>query len=177
MPDITRTAIREPAEESPRQYARRVYALASLYAVLFVASLAGIALLVWKAQLFVGLTQHSNVETLTLAFFVVLFGYIAIISAGGTLGAAHIAHYWLLTRLGHDRAAIERRKVKALGPPGEDPPLAALNVILELETRPSRPSRSRSTTDSARWAGSESKAPRCATWKPGRMAPTASCRI
>jgi hypothetical protein len=54
---------------------------------MLVGALIGIGLLVWKAQLFVTLTQRSNVETLTLAFFLVFFAYLGILSARGAVGA------------------------------------------------------------------------------------------
>ena len=83
MGDLAQQVVREPESETPEQFAHRVHQLAVAYTVLFVASLTGIGLLVWKAQLFVGLTQRSNVETLTLAFLMVFFGYIALLSVGG----------------------------------------------------------------------------------------------
>ena len=55
-----------------RAYVRRVHRLALAYVCLFFASLVGIFLLVWWGQFFVTLTQRSNVETLTIAFFIVL---------------------------------------------------------------------------------------------------------
>jgi hypothetical protein len=96
-------------------------------------------LLVWEAQLFVALTQRSNVETLTLAFFLVFFGYVAVLSAGGMLGAARVAYYELLARSTGDRDAVERRKMQALGPETGPPPVGMLNVLLERAGRPGQP--------------------------------------
>lgn len=138
MPGLEQAVIREPDADTPAEYAGRVRRLAAFYAILFVFSIAGSVLLIWKAQLFVGLAQRSNVETLILAFFLVFFGYIALISAGGALGALRIARYALEARLG-DPVAIERRKDAALGGPGKRSPTAALNVILEQDGAPGEP--------------------------------------
>jgi hypothetical protein len=134
-------AVSEPAISDARQYAQRVYALALAFTGLFFGSLVGIGLIIWKAQFFVSLTQRSNVETLTLAFFLVLFGYVAVLSRGGFIGALRIAYFELLARTGVERVEVERRKIRALGRPGGNNPYAALNVILELETKPGQPFR------------------------------------
>lgn len=131
--DLARTAIREPGVEGPRYYARRVHRLAVFYTGLFVASLVGIALLIWRAQFFVALTQRSNVETLVLAFFLVFFAYVAVLSAPGALGAARIARFAVLRRLGRDPASVERLKQAALGPPGPTSAAVALNVVVAQE--------------------------------------------
>lgn len=131
--DLVRTAIREPGVEGPQQYARRVHRLAMFYVGLFVSSLVGIALLIWQAQFFVALTQRSNVETLVLAFFLVFFGYVATLSAPGALGAARIAYYAALRRLGRDPEAVERQKQAALGPPCQTSAAVALNVVVVKE--------------------------------------------
>jgi hypothetical protein len=140
MPDIAQAVVREPGAESPRQYEQRVHRLAAAYVVLFVGSLVGIAMLLWKGKLFVSLTQHSNVETLTLAFLLVFFGYLGVLSSRGALGALRVAYYdGLLPRTGVDRLEVERRKAEALGPPEKDPPIAALNVVLERNGHPGEP--------------------------------------
>ena len=139
MANIAQTVVREPESDTPDQYAERVHRLAISYTALFLTSLIGIGLLIRKAQLFVALTQRSNVETLTLAFFLIFFGYIAVISAGGATGAVRIAFYALLARFGKNPAEVERRKSAALGRPQGTPPTAALNVILEQESRPGEP--------------------------------------
>ncbi|HEU5440547.1 MAG TPA: hypothetical protein VFU88_14780 [Ktedonobacterales bacterium] len=46
MPTFIEHAIREPAVENPRRYAQRVHRLAWAYLGLFVASVAGVALVV-----------------------------------------------------------------------------------------------------------------------------------
>lgn len=139
MTDIGRTLIREPGAGEPGQYARRVFTLAAAYVGLFGGAVAGVALLIWKAQLYVTLSQRSNVETLVLAFLLVFFGYVAILSARGVPGAARIASYELLARATGDRAAVERRKMEVLGPPRTSWPVVMLNVILEREGRPGEP--------------------------------------
>lgn len=125
--------IREPEIENPHHYAVRVYQLAAAYAGLFIFTLAGIVLLVWQAQFYVTLSQRSNVETLTLAFFIVLFAYFAALSANGAAGAARILYYELLARLGHRPEEVEHRKMWALGPPQGHHTTVALNMIVEAE--------------------------------------------
>jgi hypothetical protein len=139
MQAFARRLVREPGVATVEQYRKRVYRLARIYAGLFGASLLGIALLIWQGQFYVTLTQRSNVETLTLLFLLVFFGYVAVLSFPGATGAARIAYFWLLARLNKDRRAIERRKLQALGPPGQEGPVAALNLVLEREGAPCRP--------------------------------------
>jgi hypothetical protein len=141
MPDIARTLVREPSVGSPQEYARRVHRLAVAYVGLFVLPLVGIGLLIWQAHLLVTLTQRSNVETLTLLFLLLFFLYLATLSARGVVGAARIAHYALLVRLGRDRLAVERQKMEALGPPIADSPSAALNKALDAESPRGQPLR------------------------------------
>jgi hypothetical protein len=136
MAGLEETVIREPGSHSPEEYARRVHRLALAYGALSVGSLTGLGLLIWQAQLYVSLSQRSNVETLTLAFLLVFFGYILVISAGGAIGACRIAYYSLLRRVGQDAQEVERRKTAALGAARGAPTVAALNVVLEHEGRP-----------------------------------------
>jgi hypothetical protein len=132
--DLGRSVVREPGADTPEDYATRVHRLALIYLVLFVGSAAGVALLIWRARLFVSLTQHSNVETLTLAFLLIFFLYLGTLSAPALLGALRVAYYDLvLPRLGTPLDEVERRKSAALGPPRNDAPVAGLNVILERE--------------------------------------------
>lgn len=132
-------AIREPEVESARHYAQRVYQLAWFYVILFFCSLAGIGMLIWQAQLYVTLAQRSNVETLTLAFFFLFFGYLAVLSASGCVGAGRLFWYWARGRLSADLDAVEREKVRALGPPRDQPATVALNKVIELEGQPRLP--------------------------------------
>src|SRR5438045_3959420 len=128
MATLAERVISEPGADSPRSYARRVRRLALAYLVLFLASLAGIALLAWKGQFFVTLTQRSNVETLILAFLLVFFAYLAVLAAPGAWGALRLASFAALPYLGRDRADVERRKARAVGPATHKRPTAALNV-------------------------------------------------
>src|SRR4051794_23254120 len=93
MSDLSRYLVREPGVADARDYQRRVRRLALCYIALFVLSSAGIAVLIWRAQLFVSLTQRSNVETLTLAFMLVFFAYLVILSTPGTWGALCILRF------------------------------------------------------------------------------------
>jgi hypothetical protein len=136
MTSIAESVVREPDAESPEQYASRVRQLAWAYSVLFIACLVGLALLIWQAQFFVTLTQRSNVETLTLAFLFIFFGYLATLSAPGALGAARIAYYSLLARGTGNDVRTEQRKTAALGKPGQTAPSAGLSVLLERQGQP-----------------------------------------
>src|SRR3954468_16899764 len=108
--------VREPGADNARDFRQRVYRLALAYLGLFAGSLITIALLVLHGHFWVGLAQHSNVETLVLLFLIVFSGYLAVLSAPGVYGAARLAYFLALPRLGHDRDEVERRKVDAIGP-------------------------------------------------------------
>jgi hypothetical protein len=131
----THNLIAEPGADDARHYRRRVNMLAAEYLALFVGALVGIALLIWKAQLYVTLTQRSNIETLTLAFFLVFFAYLGVLSAPGALGAVRIARYAILARLTRDHDTLERQKMRALGVAGSGA-AANLNVVLEVDAHP-----------------------------------------
>src|SRR5689334_20322080 len=92
---IVDAVVREPGAESVEQYSQRVHRLAIAYVCLFFGSIVGIALLVWESEYFVALAQRSNVETLTIALFIVLFGYLIVLSAPGTRGAVQIGYFAL----------------------------------------------------------------------------------
>lgn len=139
MSQTVQNLVKEPGADTAQHYRERVSLLAATYATLFVGSLVGIVLLVWKAQLFVALAQRSNVETLLLAFLMVFFLYLALISAKGAFGALRIAGFALQARLTRDRIAVERRKLAALGPSTERPTVVELNVVLERADRPGEP--------------------------------------
>jgi hypothetical protein len=134
------TVVREPGAESAEQYAQRVHRLALAYVCLFVVSLVGIVLLIWQGQFFVTLTQRSNVETLTIAFFIVLFAYVAFLSAPGAYGAAHIAYFAALRARGRDWREVERAKMRRLGDRPEavrtPPPCVALNTMVTSDLAP-----------------------------------------
>ncbi|HEY3058466.1 MAG TPA: hypothetical protein VGL99_05775 [Chloroflexota bacterium] len=135
MSDAARRLVREPGADDPRQYAERVHRLAWWYIGLFVLSLVGIGLLIWRAQLFVTLAQRSNVETLTLAFLLVFFAYLTVLSVRGALGALRLAGL----SIGRDWLEQQRRKAEALGTSRSAPHVVDLNVLLEVEDRPGQP--------------------------------------
>jgi hypothetical protein len=132
MNDLAQRFVKEPGAESAQQYARRVRRLALWYVSLSLLSLLGLALLVWKAQDYVTLTQRSNVETLTLAFLFVFFAYLLVLSAPGTWGVVRLLRH----TLGGSWEDRQRRKMQALGPPKGRPVAADTNLILEREDRP-----------------------------------------
>lgn len=138
MARLVAHAVAEPGTRTAEEFSLRVRRLAATYLLLFVASGLGIALLLLWSKPFVTLAQRSNVETLTLLFFLVFFGYLAAISARGALGALRLAGYWLSARLG-DSTEVERRKLEALGDSEGEPPWVALNVVLERADRPGAP--------------------------------------
>jgi hypothetical protein len=133
---IADAVIREPGAESVEQYAQRVRRLALSYTILFITSIIGMILLVWKGQFFVTLAQRSNIETLTLAFFIVLFGYVAVLSGPGTLGAFRIAYFAVLRMSGRDPVEVERAKMRHLGTVDDPPPAGALNAMVERAGAP-----------------------------------------
>ncbi|HLF71207.1 MAG TPA: hypothetical protein VI759_03550 [Dehalococcoidia bacterium] len=135
MQDVAHTIIREPGEETPEQYARRVRFLAAIYAVMSAASIIGLALVVQWGKYFVTLTQRSNIETLVLLFLIGYFGYFLLLSWPGTFGGMRIAYFGLRARLGSLEDA-ERRKVRALGMPKPGHPVVAINCLLERDDRP-----------------------------------------
>ncbi|GIW09912.1 MAG: hypothetical protein K6U89_05830 [Chloroflexi bacterium] len=137
MVRLEHTVVREPAVETVQQFASRPWRLAAAYAVLMLASLAGIVLLVWKGQFFVTLSQRTNVETLTIAFLLVFFGYLAVISMPGLWGALRLARFGLQARFG-DRAAAEQAKDAALAPLRGQPPSVVLDVMVVGEGGPLR---------------------------------------
>jgi hypothetical protein len=139
MAGAEQTFVREPGAESAEEYEGRVRRLAQAYVGLFVGSLIGIGLLVWRGQYFVALSQRSNVETLTLAFFLVFFGYIGVISVGGARGGLMILRYDLARRRAKDKLDIERRIMRHLGPPRGGAPIVALNRLLLRESKISDP--------------------------------------
>lgn len=139
MATLVQRAIREADVENARQYARRVHQLAAAYAAMFWISLIGIALLVWKAQLYVTLSQRSNVETLTLAFLLIFFAYLLALSFRGAQGAAYILYYATLARFSRDHTDVERRKQRALGPATSAPTVVGINMVVEKETAPGQP--------------------------------------
>lgn len=136
MSDFGRHFVREPATADAAEYVRRVHWLAAIYVVLFFASAVGVVLLTWRGKFFVTLAQRSNVETLTIAFFLVFFAYIAALSVRGAVGAVRLAAYGAIGLLrGRDageaalaRAFARQRTRRA--------PSAALGFVVEREGAP-----------------------------------------
>jgi hypothetical protein len=133
--DLARRVLKEPGADDAAHYARRVRRLAASYVGLFALSVIGIALLVWRAQFFVTLSQRSNVETLTLAFLMVLFGYLASLSAPGTWGAVQI----LRRSRGRDWTERQHRLTQGLKTLPGNRAVADLNVLVEVRGSPGQP--------------------------------------
>jgi hypothetical protein len=136
--DAARRLIREPDVSDPRHYRRRVAELAAIYVAIFALSAAGIVLLVFHGRLFVTLSQRSNVETLTIAFFLLFFGYIALITARGAWGGLRIGAFRLAARFASDAHRVERRKIAALGHSLKRQAVA-VNLLLERAGHPGEP--------------------------------------
>jgi hypothetical protein len=130
--------LRAPGVSDPRHYARRVIWLAIVHVALWLAAVAGFVLLVWRGEFFVTLAQRSNVETLTIAFFLVLFGYFAFVTSPGAIGALRIAWWRTRLRTAKDPARIEAQRLRALGECGEGAS-AAFDKAIELEGAPHEP--------------------------------------
>jgi hypothetical protein len=128
--------LKETAVSSAASYGRRVWALAILYPSLLGLCLTGDATLLWKGRLFVTLAQRSNVETLTLAFFLVFYGYLAVLSAEGAWGALRLLHANLCFG-GGARERREARKARLLAARRRGgTSLVALNRIVAREGEP-----------------------------------------
>ncbi|HEX5061300.1 MAG TPA: hypothetical protein VFV99_18160 [Kofleriaceae bacterium] len=127
--------LRAPGVSDPAHYHRRLTWLAIVHPALFASAVAGIALLVWRGELFVTLAQRSNVETLTIAFFLVFFGYFLVVAAPGALGSARIGWYRLRERVARDRERIGKQREAALGERG-DGSSAAFDKVIELASAP-----------------------------------------
>jgi hypothetical protein len=136
--DAARRLIREPDVSDPRHYRRRVAELAAIYVAIFTLSTAGIVLLLLHGRLFVTLSQRSNVETLTIAFFLLFFGYIALITGRGAWGGLRIAAFRLAARFGCDPDRVERRKIAALGD-ASNRRAVAVNLLIEQAAHPGEP--------------------------------------
>jgi hypothetical protein len=134
---ILEAALREPGVEDPAHYRRRVTWLALVHPCLFLCSIAGIVLLIWRGEFFVTLSQRSNVETLTIAFFLVFFAYFSVATAPGAIGALRIAWYRMRLRVG-DRERVEAARERALGQRG-DGSSAAFDKAIELAGAPGKP--------------------------------------
>lgn len=130
---IGRDLVTEQSTGSVPDYRGRVYRLAALYVGIFLAAVTAIIVIVWHGKFFVTLSQRSNVETLTLAFILALFGYLAVISLPGAFGALRIAVFNLPAWLGRDSGSVEARKQRALKPKTGPSASAYLNCRVQLQ--------------------------------------------
>ena len=126
----TENFIREQSTSTIRQYELRVYRLAAIYCGILVTATIAIVLIVVQGKFFVTVSQRTNIETLTLAVILLLFGYLAVISVYGAWGACKILAYNCPRWLGRDSAAVEIRKQKSLKPNRGDPDTAYLNCLV-----------------------------------------------
>lgn len=136
--DLGRALVREPDVATPSAYGRRVTRLAVIYLGLFGLSTAGVGIVASHGRLFVALAQRSNVETLVIAFVLLLFGYLALVSSAGAWGGARLLLWRARRGLGRDALAVERRKAGALRYTRRGPTVA-LNRVLERADHPGEP--------------------------------------
>src|SRR5258708_9549699 len=87
MRGLLKRVVSEPGADTAESFVRRIRILAATYTVLFCACCTGEVVLVVYGKLFVTLAQRSNVETLTVLFLLVFYGYLAAVSAPGPPGA------------------------------------------------------------------------------------------
>jgi hypothetical protein len=138
MRGLIKRVISEPGADTPKSFARRLRLLGATYVVLFLACCAGEVLLAVKGKLFVTLAQRSNVETLTIAFLMVFYGYLATISAPGAFGATRMAVFALRRRFARDLLAERRRQMEALGERADGPWAALAKVVERADGKPLR---------------------------------------
>lgn len=131
--------VKEQGTRSVPEYRRRVVHLALIYSAIVLTGSAAIILIVVRGKFFVTLSQRSNVETLTLAFIIVLFAYLVVLSLPGAWGALRILYFNAPARLGQSQAAVEARKQAALKPLRDEPPTVALNCLVCHVARPHEP--------------------------------------
>jgi hypothetical protein len=136
---LARQFVREAETHTVPQYRSRVRKLAGIYTGVVIAAATAIVLIIVRGKLFVTLSQHSNVETLTLALILLLFTYLAILSLPGAWGALKILYYNLPARLGRDRAAVEARKQAALKQCQGKPDAVYLNCLVRRQGSPDAP--------------------------------------
>lgn len=134
----SRVLLEEPGVSDPPHFARRVLWLAILHPSLFVTSAVGVVLIVWRGEFFVTLTQRSNVETLTLAFLLLFFGYFAVITFRGAVGGLRVVAFRIRRRLARDANVVEERKQARLGARTKGS-MAAVDKVLEVEERAGTP--------------------------------------
>jgi hypothetical protein len=133
---IVQKAVREQGTESVADYAKRVYRLAAIYSAIVLTGLAAIVIIIVKGKFFVTLSLRSNVETLTLAFVLVLFAYLVILCLPGAWGSLKILYYRLPAWFGRDPAEVEARKQAAVSFKSGRPDFVYLNCRVHLQGRP-----------------------------------------
>ena len=131
--------LKESSIASTQHYVRHVHKLAITYSALTLISIVGIGLLAWKSRLFITLAQRTNVETLTILFFLVFYAYIAILCWDGLRGATRILRANLV--FGEDRDAKRERKKMAMlqYQAAIKTNVCALNCVIEEEGKPNQP--------------------------------------
>ena len=86
---------------------RRTNLLLAIHLILPLGAALAVVLIVWRAQLFVTLSQRTNVETLLIAFVLAYCGYIFLTTSPATLGALRL----LAMRVrGRDRAQVSLQR-------------------------------------------------------------------
>ncbi len=136
---MSQRLVREQGTESVPDYQARVRRLALIYVAIVVVCVSAIVLIVYQGKLLITLSQRSNVETLTLAFIIVLFSYLAILSLPGFWGALRIAALNLPRWLGKDALEVERRKQATLRMHRGQADEVFLNCRLHPEAAPEAP--------------------------------------
>lgn len=131
--------VREQSTENVPQYCKRVTKLAAIYVGIVVTGVTADALILWHGKFFVTLSQRSNVETLTLAVALILFGYLTILSLPGAWGALKILYLNLPLWLGQDREVVETRKQRALKKKNGQPATVYLNCLVYKHEADSNP--------------------------------------
>ena len=122
--------LEEPGVEDAAHYARRVRWLAFAHFALFAFSIGGFALLIWKSRFFVTLAQRSNVETLTITFFLLLFAYFSALTSPGAVGALRI-----LATAGNQKKKQTKLEKRERTPGGA----AAFDKAIEIDGKPGEP--------------------------------------
>src|SRR5689334_7708193 len=128
--------VREQGTDSVDGYRKRVYRLAAIYSAIVLIGVAAIAIIILWGKFFVTLTQRSNVETLTLAFVLVLFAYLVVVCLPGAWGTLKILYYNLPAWFGRDRAIVEARKQAAVKYQRGTPDAVYLNCRVCQQGRP-----------------------------------------
>lgn len=136
---MSQRIVREQGTQSVPDYQSRVRRLALIYVAIVLVCVGAIVLIVYQGKLLITLSQRSNVETLTLAFIIVLFAYLTLLSLPGFWGALRIAALNLPRLFGSDAIEVERRKQSALRPHTGEADAVFLNSRLYPEDAPDAP--------------------------------------